>query len=226
MAKEKKTTKLCKHCKTEIPAGAKICPSCQKKQGGIMMWVILGIVAIAIIGGTMGKSDSNSPSESKTTEQDKNVAEISKSSEESKADTKDTKEQLTEEQSTTTNNTIKDGSYDLGDINVFFSDSVRDDVTKNWRLSKVSTEKDIAEYALNYYNTFFSSDNEIHAIVNFSNKTTNRITKILSNKIQVTTFQYIKNEEHSAKELFGGKILIDRIINTETGEIEISFRAL
>ncbi len=220
MAKEKKTTKLCKHCKTEIPAGAKICPSCQKKQGGIMMWVILGIVAIAIIGGTMGKSDSNSPSESKTTEQDKNVAEISKSSEESKADTKDTKEQLTEEQSTTTNNTIKDGSYDLGDINVFFSDSVRDDVTKNWRLSKVSTEKDIAEYALNYYNTFFSSDNEIHAIVNFSNKTTNRITKILSNKIQVTTFQYIKNEEHSAKELFGGKILIDRIINTETGEIE------
>jgi len=220
MAKEKKTTKLCKHCKTEIPAGAKICPSCQKKQGGIMMWVILGIVAIAIIGGTMGKSDSNSPSESKTTEQDKNVAEISKSSEESKADTKDTKEQLTEEQSTTTNNTIKDGSYDLGDINVFFSDSVRDDVTKNWRLSKVSTEKDIAEYALNYYNTFFSSNNEIHAIVNFSNKTTNRITKILSNKIQVTTFQYIKNEEHSAKELFGGKILIDRIINTETGEIE------
>lgn len=220
MAKEKKTTKLCKHCKTEIPAGAKICPSCQKKQGGIMMWVILGIVAIAIIGGTMGKSDSNSPSESKTTEQDKNVAEISKSSEESKADTKDTKEQLTEEQSTTTNNTIKDGSYDLGDINVFFSDSVRDDVTKNWRLSKVPTEKDIAEYALNYYNTFFSSNNEIHAIVNFSNKTTNRITKILSNKIQVTTFQYIKNEEHSAKELFGGKILIDRIINTETGEIE------
>ncbi len=220
MAKEKKTTKLCKHCKTEIPAGAKICPSCQKKQGGIMMWFIIGIVAIAIIGGAMGKSDSNSPSESKTTEKDKNVAEVNKSSEEPKVNTKDTKEQLTKEQDTTINNTIKNGSYDLGDINILFSDSVRDDVTKNWRLSKVSTEKDIAEYALNYYNTFFSSDNEIHAIVNFSNKTTNRITKILSDKIQVTTFQYIKGEEHSAKELFGGKILIDRIINTETGEIE------
>lgn len=220
MAKEKKKTKLCKHCKTEIPPGAKVCPSCKKKQDGIMMWVIIGIVAIAIVGGSMGKSDSNPPSESKTTEKDKHVSEVSKSSEEAKADTKDTKEQLTEEQSSTTNNTIKDGSYDLDDINVFFSDSVRDDVTKNWRLSKVSTEKDIAEYALNYYNTFFSSDNEIHAIVNFSNKTTNRITKILPNKIQVTTFQHIKNEEHSAKELFGGKILIDRIINTETGEIE------
>lgn len=184
------------------------------------MWVIIGIVAIAIIGGAMEKSDSNSPSESKTTEKDKNVAEVNKSSEEPKVNTKDTKEQLTKEQDTTINNTIKNGSYDLGDINILFSDSVRDDVTKNWRLSKVSTEKDIAEYALNYYNTFFSSDNEIHAIVNFSNKTTNRITKILSDKIQVTTFQYIKGEEHSAKELFGGKILIDRIINTETGEIE------
>ena len=134
------------------------------------MWVIIGIVAIAIVGGSMGKSDSNPPSESKTTEKDKHVSEVSKSSEEAKADTKDTKEQLTEEQSSTTNNTIKDGSYDLDDINVFFSDSVRDDVTKNWRLSKVSTEKDIAEYALNYYNTFFSSDNEIHAIVNLDRK--------------------------------------------------------
>lgn len=29
--KEKKTTKLCRHCKTEIPAGAKVCPNCKKK---------------------------------------------------------------------------------------------------------------------------------------------------------------------------------------------------
>lgn len=100
MAKEKKTTKLCKHCKTEIPAGAKICPSCQKKQSRIMMWAIIGIVAIAIIGGAMGKSDSNSPSESKTTEKDKNVVEVNKSSEESKADLEDTKEQNVSEATT------------------------------------------------------------------------------------------------------------------------------
>ena len=32
MKKEKPTTKLCKHCKTEIPYDAKVCPNCRKKQ--------------------------------------------------------------------------------------------------------------------------------------------------------------------------------------------------
>ena len=31
--KEKKT-KVCKYCKSEIDAKAKICPNCRKKQGG------------------------------------------------------------------------------------------------------------------------------------------------------------------------------------------------
>ena len=32
MAKEKPTTKICKHCKSEIPYDAKVCPQCRKKQ--------------------------------------------------------------------------------------------------------------------------------------------------------------------------------------------------
>lgn len=40
MGKEKPATKTCKHCKTEIPAGAKVCPQCRKKQGGALKWVI------------------------------------------------------------------------------------------------------------------------------------------------------------------------------------------
>lgn len=31
MSNEK--TKICKHCKMEIPAGAKICPHCRKETG-------------------------------------------------------------------------------------------------------------------------------------------------------------------------------------------------
>ena len=27
-------TKICKHCQSEIPKKAKICPNCRKKQGG------------------------------------------------------------------------------------------------------------------------------------------------------------------------------------------------
>lgn len=60
---EKQGTKLCKHCKVEIPKGAKICPNCKKKQGGVLKWVIIGIVALAIIGGSSGgKDNSNSDS--------------------------------------------------------------------------------------------------------------------------------------------------------------------
>lgn len=50
-------TKLCKHCKTEIPYGAKVCPQCGKKQGGKLKWVIIGIVAIGIIGAALGGED-------------------------------------------------------------------------------------------------------------------------------------------------------------------------
>ena len=48
-------TKLCKHCKTEIPAGAKVCPNCRKKQG-MKAWQIILIVvlAVGIIGAIAG----------------------------------------------------------------------------------------------------------------------------------------------------------------------------
>lgn len=60
MAKEKQQTKICKHCKTEIPYGAKVCPKCRKKQGGVLKWVIIAIVAIGIIGAASeGEKDEN-----------------------------------------------------------------------------------------------------------------------------------------------------------------------
>lgn len=53
--KEKPQTKICKHCKTEIPYGAKVCPQCRKKQGmGCLVWAIIIIVAIMIIGALAG----------------------------------------------------------------------------------------------------------------------------------------------------------------------------
>ena len=49
MKKEKPTTKLCKHCKTEIPYDAKVCPNCRKKQkGGKLKWILI-IVVVAVI---------------------------------------------------------------------------------------------------------------------------------------------------------------------------------
>lgn len=60
MSKGTNETKICKHCKSEIPAGAKICPNCRKKQGGKLKWIIIIVIALAIIGAMAGGKDSGS----------------------------------------------------------------------------------------------------------------------------------------------------------------------
>lgn len=54
---ETKETKLCKHCQTEIPKKAKVCPNCRKKQGGILKWVLIILVAIIFISILSGGGD-------------------------------------------------------------------------------------------------------------------------------------------------------------------------
>lgn len=50
-------TKICKHCQSEIPKKAKVCPQCRKKQGGKLKWIIIGVVVILIIGAAAGGGD-------------------------------------------------------------------------------------------------------------------------------------------------------------------------
>lgn len=53
--KTKEKTKICKYCKSEIPADAKICPYCRKKQkGGKLKWIILAVIVIIIIAAVAG----------------------------------------------------------------------------------------------------------------------------------------------------------------------------
>lgn len=65
-------TKVCKHCKTEIPKKAKVCPNCRKKQGGILKWIVIVIIAIAIIGAIAGGGDDKS-STSSNNKKDENI---------------------------------------------------------------------------------------------------------------------------------------------------------
>ena len=58
MKKERPTTKLCKHCKTEIPYGAKFCPNCSKKQKkGVLSKILIAIVVLCILGALFGSDD-------------------------------------------------------------------------------------------------------------------------------------------------------------------------
>lgn len=57
-------TKLCKHCQTEIPKKAKVCPNCRKKQGGIVKWIVVGVVVLILLGSCSGSGEetqTNSP---------------------------------------------------------------------------------------------------------------------------------------------------------------------
>lgn len=59
-------TKLCKHCKTEIPKGTKVCPQCGKKQGSVWMAVIAILIILVAIGMATDKPTEENP-DSKTT---------------------------------------------------------------------------------------------------------------------------------------------------------------
>lgn len=50
-------TKKCKHCQSDIPKKAKVCPNCRKKQGGALKWVAIIFIALIIIGAATGGED-------------------------------------------------------------------------------------------------------------------------------------------------------------------------
>lgn len=107
--------------------------------------------------------------------------------------------------------------------NIFSTDvtpsAVRNDVTGNWRKVLIAEDIAIQEKALDYYNTYFKSKKEIHAIINFANNTTNKIA-VVGNLLEVTIYEYVNKEEHDADELFSGQLLAQYFVNMDTGEIE------
>ncbi len=108
-------------------------------------------------------------------------------------------------------------------VNIFSADvtpsAVRNDVTGNWKKVLISEDIAIQEKALEYYNTYFDSEKEIHAVINFANNTTTKIS-VLGDSLDVTIYEYVSKEEHDAKILFSGQLLAEYFVNMDTGEIE------
>lgn len=93
MAKDKdQKTKICKYCKSEIPADAKICPHCRKKQGGgKLKWIIIAIIIIIIIAAAAG-GGSDKPKKVENTASE-SVAAVNGTETEKAADTQNNTEQ-------------------------------------------------------------------------------------------------------------------------------------
>lgn len=111
----------------------------------------------------------------------------------------------------------QDKSPEVGGITFNVKD-VRNDSTGNWRIAVISDSIDMTENALDYYNAYFGSDDEIHAIVNFTYNTTTKIN-VLTDSLDVTVYEYVEDEEHDANIMFTGEMLTESYVNIETGEI-------
>lgn len=121
------------------------------------------------------------------------------------------------------NDNSVDGSNDssisdpeLDDIR-FSVSNVRNDTTGNWRISTIAEPIVISDHAVAYYQKYIKDDKEIHAIVNFNQNTTTKIMKTPLG-VSATVYEYVDGEEHDAKKLFSGMILVEKYYDSETGE--------
>ena len=101
----------------------------------------------------------------------------------------------------------------------FTVSKVRKDNTGNWRVSCIAENIDMSQYALDYYNRYFTDDSEIHFIVNFNYNTTTKIM-VSGGQLDVTVQEYVPKEEHDANVLGSGTLLGEYFVDKETGEIE------
>ncbi len=164
-----------------------------------------------------GNSDQTSTN-AKTSIESEDANQNEQSLEDSKDAENESPEAVNEPENTVTTEPSEETEDPLG-FNVMFSDTYRNDVTGNWRLARIAENINIEEYALDYYNNYFKSDDEIHIIINFTLNTTTRIN-VIGNILDVSIMEYVDKEEHDAKAACSGKLLNEYHVNIDNGETE------
>lgn len=215
--------KFCIYCGEQIDKECVVCPKCgkqiemknsenftMKKEKGGRLKTVLIVFAVLIILGGIGSAFDNKSSETnnESSSTDETVSPKESGNNESSSET------LPD----TSANTESTDDNPLG-FNVAFSDTYRNDVTGNWRLAEIAEDIHIEEYALDYYNSYFESDSEIHIVINFTLNTTTRIS-VMGNLLDVSIMEYVDKEEHDAKLACSGMLLKEYHVNIDTGEIE------
>lgn len=111
-------------------------------------------------------------------------------------------------------------NLDVKDLDILFSDNIRNDVTGNLRLATFSESVDFKKYVLSYCKEYFKNEKEVHMIVNFTNKVTIKINDV-GDRYSVSTFEHVKGEEHDAKTIPSGMKLGECNVYKDNGDIEV-----
>lgn len=187
-------------------------------------WLIIAILVIGILGGN--GSDNSTENVSSNASDPEPVQTIEKETEGFPAtEAQDTSEvvkstEVLDISESTESANKPDYPASIDGIDISFSDSVNDDVTGRWRLSRIYTEKNVEDFSLDYYNHFFANDDEIHIIINYTLNTVSSI-RCMAGHLFVSTYNYIDGSEASAKTLPGDSMpLTECTVDIATGEIE------
>lgn len=185
-----------------------------KKKTKIILSVVFAFWCILLMVGVSG----DTPTDTSSTKQNEDIPA-----------TEDKKAKKTEDEIKETEEMIphRDGMYGVSDKDIesldiesqFTVSDVINDVTGNWRISVINKSMNFEEYALSYYKKYFTDDKEIHAIVNFAYNTTTKI-QVIGDTLDITVYEYVKDEEHDAKALFSGMFLSEYIVYTDNGDID------
>ena len=107
---------------------------------------------------------------------------------------------------------------DITELDGTFYDTVRDDVTGNWRCLVIADRIDINEYALSAWKNY-AVDGTVLIIENLLTKTSTCITDI-GMALDVTTYEYTDGEEHYATQMLKGEKLDHVWVYPDNGDIE------
>ena len=196
--------------------------------------IIIAVIVVFWIGHGIIASN-NRQTENTTTENRTDVrggtAELEKTEvpesekQEETTEQKETTEAITEEPTEIVEHRTGDNIVGISDkdITTIYStkyDTVRNDVTGNWKCIVIAENNfNVEDYALSCYKNYFDSDKTILAVENLTTKTSTSIS-VVSGLLYVSVYEYTKGEEHDAKAMFGGTHLVDYIVYTDNGDIE------
>ena len=190
----------------------------------VVFWIGHGIIA------SNNRQTENTTTENKqmfgggTAELEKTEVPESEKQEET-TEQKETTEAITEEPTEIVEHRTGDNIVGISDkdITTIYStkyDTVRNDVTGNWKCIVIAENNfNVEDYALSCYKNYFDSDKTILAVENLTTKTSTSIS-VVSGLLYVSVYEYTKGEEHDAKAMFGGTHLVDYIVYTDNGDIE------